>query len=192
MGKDIVETDKPPSNFLKQADDDYLATRLLFLCGSGFHGLSAYHSQQCLEKYIKTYTVQEAKIFIKTHDLEGLREMATNYNVYFSKDEIKKQLVKFNVYDQVTRYGAESTYDPHHVKNGFIEIAGSWFFSGEHIKILDKLVYEIRGLLNFGKINWPDTFKAILEDRKEVMMVATWRLPIAIKKILTVGNEYYK
>ena len=192
MVRDIVDTNKPPSNFLKQADDDYLATRLLFICGAGFHGLAAYHSQQCLEKYIKAYTVQEAKKFIKTHDLEPLREMAANYNDYFSKGEVKKQLAEFNVYDQVTRYGAESSYDPHHVKTDSMEIAGEWHLSGQHIKILDKLVYEIRSLLDFKKMNWPDTLKAILEERKDIMFVATWRLPFPIKKVLIIGNEYYK
>ena len=90
MTRNIVETNKPPSGFLKQADEDYLATRLLHICGSAFYGLAAYHSQQCLEKYLKAYMVQEAKKFIKTHDLEVLREMAANYNSYFSKAETKK------------------------------------------------------------------------------------------------------
>jgi|GEM_PF-7038698 len=192
MAKRIVDTCQGSDIFLKVADEDYLATRLLFMCGSVLHNLSAYHSQQCLEKYIKAYTIQKAQQYVITHNLDSLRESASNYSDYFSKDEIKKQLAKFNVYDQVTRYGSEALNDPFYDKNESREVSGFWVFGTEHIKILDKLVYEIRGLLDFDKIKWPDTLKAILEDKKDHIVIATWKSPIPIKKILTTNNNYYK
>lgn len=59
-------------------------------------------------------------------------------------------------------------------------------------KILDKLVYEIRSLLNFNKIKYSDTLQAILKDQKSDMIVTTWKLSIPIKQVLTMFNDYYK
>ncbi len=188
----IITTSKPPSNFLTQADTDYLVSRLLFICGAGFYNLSAYHSQQSLEKYIKAFTVQEEHKYLMTHDLEELGRTAENYNNYFSLKEVKEQLSLFNVYDQVTRYGAEVTYDPFHKKNKSIEIAGMWSFGTNNIKILDRLVYNIRSLLDLNKLKHSDTLQAILKDQTSDMIVATWKLGIPIKSVLTQSNDFYR
>ena len=188
----IISTNKPPSNFLIQADTDYLVSRLLFICGAGFFNLSAYHSQQSLEKYIKAFTVQEANKYLMTHDLEMLRMTAVVYNNYFSSMELANDLSLFNVYDQVTRYGVEATYDPHCKKNESIEIAASWSFGAGSIKVLDRLVYKIRGLLDFDKIKHSDTLRAILQNQTNDMIVGTWKLGIPIKFVLTQYNDYYK
>lgn len=191
MKKNIIITDQPASVFLVPADKDYLATRLLFGTGS-LTTLAAYHAQQSLEKYLKAFTVQEDKKYLKGHDLDVLREMASNYNTYFSQTDCKNELAKFNVFDQVSRYSAEASYDPMKNTTPEFKIKGVLFFSFEHLILLDKLVCEIRQLFDFTKVKCPDSLKAILEDRKDVALNATWKLPIPLKTILTFKNDFFK
>lgn len=194
MGKEIIKTEEDTSLFIDLADKDYLAARLLFGCGSCLYNLSAYHSQQCLEKYLKAFRVQESGTYIKTHNLKELRETAEAYNSYFSKDEVKKALAEFDKYDQVTRYSAEATYDPNLQKNSSFEVKGLWSLGlgFTNIETLDKLVYEIRNLIDFSRLRGQDNLKAIVEENKENSFVTSWRLPIPIKRLLTIQNKYYK
>lgn len=192
MSDNIIQTDKNASLFVDLADRDYLAARLLFGCGNSLYNLAAYHAQQCLEKYLKAFLVQESNSFIKTHDLDKLRALAEIHNSYFSESEVKKALTEFNKYDQVTRYSAEANYDPEYYKDSSIEMAGAWMFSFEHIKILDKLVYEIRRLIDFSQLKGRDNLKDILEEKKDNILTLTWKLPIPVKKILIIQNDHFK
>ena len=190
MNKKIIFTDQAASVFLDPADQDYLATRLLFGTGSLVR-LAAYHAQQSLEKYLKAFTVQEDKKYLKDHNLEELRQMASNYNNYFSKVDCKVGLAKFNVFDQVARYSAEASYDPQKVKTLEFEMKGVLFFSFKHLTVLDKLVYEIRQLFDFNRAKHVDSFKAILEGRQNPL-AAIWKLPIPLKTILTIKNDFFR
>ncbi len=191
VNKKIIGTDQSASVFLVPADKDYLATRLLFGTGS-LTTLAAYHAQQALEKYLKAFTVQQDKKYLKDHNLEKLRQMASNYNSYFSQPDFKEGLEKFNVFDQVARYSAEASYDPLAIKTPEFESKGVFVFSFSHLTILDKLVYEIRQLFDFTRIRTVDSLKAILEDRNDVQLVVTWKLPIPLKEILTIKNDFFK
>lgn len=120
--------------------------------------------------------------------------MAEVHNNYFSKDEVKKALAEFDKYDQVTRYSAEATYDPDSHKNKCFEIKGAWSFGlgVDNIKTLDKLVYEIRNLIDFNKLKGRDNLRDILTEDKNSPFVICWKLPIPIKRVLTIENNYWK
>ncbi|MCX5697502.1 MAG: HEPN domain-containing protein [Candidatus Omnitrophica bacterium] len=191
--ENIIKTDRDASLFIDLADKDYLAVRLLFGCGNCFYNLAAYHSQQCLEKYLKAFLVQKTSTYLKTHNLKELREMAEAHNSYFSKDEVKKALAEFDKYDQVTRYSAEATYDPNSQKNKCFEIKGVWSFGlgFGNIRTLDKLVYEIRSLMDFDKLKGRNNLKDIFKEEKNNSFIMCWKLPIPIKRVLTIENDYW-
>jgi len=190
----MVRTDQDPAIFIDLADKDYLVARLLFGCGNCLYNLSAYHSQQCLEKYLKAFLVQESGAYLRTHNLKELREMAKVYSNYFSGDGVIKALVEFDKYDQVTRYSAEATYDPDSQKNNCFEIRGvcSFGLGLSNINTLDKLVHEIRGLIDFSKLKGRDNLKDILLEVKDNIFVCCWKLPIPIKEVLIIENKYFK
>lgn len=122
--------------------------------------------------------------------MNELRETASQYNGYFNNKEVKDRLVKFDIYEQISRYGAEAFYDPTIYKDTNIEIKAVMNFGFEQIKMLDKLVYEIRNLLDFNKIQYSDNLKEILENEVSNFYVATSK--ISAKRILTLHNDYYK
>jgi HEPN domain-containing protein len=98
----LIQTDKPFWFFIDQADEDYLAARLLTFCGPTTWHSAAHHSHQELEKYLKSYLVQEQQAYPENHDLKKLGELAAAHNNFFAGEDIKTLLAEFDQFDQYT------------------------------------------------------------------------------------------
>jgi HEPN domain-containing protein len=189
----FIKTDKPFWFFTDQADEDYLAARLLTFCGNTMWHVAAYHSHQASEKYIKSFLVQENQEYPETHNLKILREIAAKANKLFDREDIKRLLEEFDQFEQVSRYGGFANYDPISVKNDQYTIVGGFVWTDNNLKSLDKLVSHIRGLLDFSEKPTLDGIKAVLDDNKKIGFVSDWRLPtLTIRQILTEGNAFFK
>ena len=62
--------------WLKKAESDLKAARILLDTQMEDYFLSAFHSQQAAEKFLKAYLVRHQVEFRKTHDLEELVSLA--------------------------------------------------------------------------------------------------------------------
>jgi len=62
-----------------------------------------FHSQQCVEKYLKAYLTLVGQFFGKTHDIALLIELCKKHNIDF------EQLYKLNAH-KLTRYAVEVRY----------------------------------------------------------------------------------
>lgn len=58
--------------WIEKAEDDLKAAQLILKAGEGLTGTTAFHAQQCVEKYLKAYLTLRNLAFPKTHDLEKL------------------------------------------------------------------------------------------------------------------------
>ena len=98
----------------------------------------------------------------------------------------------FDDFREVGRYGGESTHDPHSKQEkGFIT-AGVCIWQNTNIKILDEIVSVLRKKLDFKKIGFSDSLKAIAEGNNKDLLAGTWKLPISLQDILISSNDYYK
>ncbi|MBU0896861.1 MAG: HEPN domain-containing protein, partial [Candidatus Omnitrophica bacterium] len=79
-----------------------------------------FHSQQCVEKYLKALLQDENIYFEKTHDLDVLLEKAKN--ILPQLMEHKKQAVKLSSFAVEIRYpGVEATQEEAHLCLGIAE-----------------------------------------------------------------------
>ncbi len=189
----LVQTNKPFWFFIDQADEDYLAARLLTFCGPTMWHTAAHHSHQALEKYLKSYLVQEQQAYPESHDLKKLGELAAAHNNFFAEEDIKKLLAEFDQFEQVSRYGGMAKYDPVSNQSTQFTTAGSFVWTDSNLKPLDMLVYQIRGFLDFSQKPTLDHLAAAQRENHNIGFVKDWRLPnLSIKQILTSANDYYK
>lgn len=189
----VIKTDKPFWFFTDQADEDYISARLLSFCGNTLWHAAAYHSHQAVEKYIKSYLVQEKQEYPDTHNLKGIGELAGRINSFFKNEKIKQQLELFDQFEQVSRYGGFAKYDPTSVKSKSFTIVGGFAWTDSNIKQLDELVFSIRGLLDFSSKPTLDNLRAILNEDTKIGFVKDWLLPtISLKKVLISSNDFYK
>ena len=56
----------------KKAEGDYTAAATLWQAENPVYDAICFHAQQCLEKYLKAWLVEQEIDFPKTHDLEAL------------------------------------------------------------------------------------------------------------------------
>lgn len=187
-----ISTDKPFSVFSLEADRDYLLARLVNFSGNGFASRTGYLGQQAIEKYLKALMVQEEKIYLKTHELIELAKFCSKYDPTFINSEFLKKITIFDDFREVGRYGGESTYDPHAQKKEGFETAGVYTWQGTNIKILDEIVSKIRNKLDFKVVKYSDSLQAIIENNRKDVLLATWTLPIALRKILIFQNDFFK
>ncbi|MFC1626789.1 HEPN domain-containing protein [Patescibacteria group bacterium] len=188
----IIKTDKPFWFFVDQADEDYIAARLLTFCGKTMWHTAAYHSHQAVEKYIKSYLVQESQEYPETHNLKVLGKFGEQFNDLFKKKEIKNYLKEFDQFEQVSRYGGFAKYDPLSTKNKLFSTAGSFAWTDSNLKSLDGLVFDLKKLLNFSGNSSFNSLDAVLKNDKKVGFVSDWRLPIPINKVLVSDNDHFQ
>ncbi len=188
----IVKTDKPFWFFIDQADEDYIAARLLTFCGKTMWHAAAYHSHQAVEKYIKSYLVRKKQEYPETHNLKILGKFGEEFNDFFKKAEVKDLLKEFDQFEQVSRYGGFAKYDPLSTKNKEFSTAGSFVWIDSNLKLLDKLIFNLRKLLDFPEKTNLSALSAVLKDDKKISFVSGWKLPIPIKKVLVSGNDYFQ
>lgn len=188
----MIKTDKPHSVFSFEADKDYIMARLVNFAGSAFSSRAGYYAQQALEKYLKAFLVQESKQYPKSHDLFELAKYCLEFNDNFSNKEFLDSMKIFNDFIDLGRYGGEASYDPHAKTTKNFETAGVVVWFESNIRILDALVFNIRSKLDFAKIRFADSLQAIIEGDKKNYFVGTWKLPIKLRDILILGNNYFK
>ena len=64
-------------------------------------------------------------------------------------------------------------------------------WSANYIQELDGFVYKTRGLLDYKKVNFSDSIKAILEHNRRDILVAEWRGRPPLRVVLTKDNKYF-
>jgi HEPN domain-containing protein len=202
MPKNPIKTDMPFSVFSMEADHDYLLARMISFLGGGFHARAGYFAQQACEKYLKALSVQHDGTYVETHKLLELAAFCEPNYPFLSHQAAKDDLARFDMFDQVGRYGGAAKYDP--LSQGKqvadmkfetgpgIMIAGAWIWTPRHLHYLDQVVVNMRRRLNFTKANFADAFKAIVENDQTSFFVATWRGPIPLKDVLTRDNFYFR
>ncbi len=190
--KKIIKTEKPFFVFLMEADKDYLLARLINLSGAAFSSRAGFFSQQACEKYFKALTVQEKGEYLKTHNLKELALHCSNFDDDFKDKEMLSDLEIFDSFREVGRYGGESDFDPFAVTTDEIQTSGVVTWSGSYIEKLDKFVFKIRGKLDFVKMNFSDSLKAIIDNKKDDLLVDTWSLPIPLDQILLNKNKHFQ
>lgn len=188
----MIKTDKPHSVFSLEADRDYIIARLVNFAGSAFSSRAGYYSQQALEKYFKAYLVQESGQYPKDHNLLELAKQCSRFHKDYAEKNFLNGIKMFNDFMDVGRYGGEASHDPHAKITKEFRTAGVVVWSGSNIKMLDGLVFKVRSKLDFVKIKFSDSLKAILEDDSTNYLVQTWKLPIKLRDILTTENNYFK
>jgi HEPN domain-containing protein len=68
------------TEWVDKAEGDFAtATRELVALPSPNYNAAAFHAQQCAEKYIKARLLDIGTTFAKTHDLEALLNLVTNW-----------------------------------------------------------------------------------------------------------------
>ena len=105
------------------------------------------------------------------------------------------------MFDQVGRYGAAANYDPlsKGKKIGGVQmqiavgaqVAGAWAWIPEYLHHLDGIVFNMRGRLDFAKVKWPDSLKAILQEDPHNHLNGTWEGPLLLKEVLLRDNRYF-
>ncbi len=88
--------------WVQKAEHDFLAAKnTLPLTQKGLADIVCYHSQQCVEKYIKALLIVQGVVFPKTHDLRILLEL-TQKHTQLSADI--RQVLLLNRYVIESRY----------------------------------------------------------------------------------------
>ena len=88
--------------WLKKADLDLQAARLLCAGELDDYFVSGFHAQQAVEKYIKAFLVRHQIEFPKTHDIRRLRQLVARQNATLAE--------RLESADVLTPYGVDMRY----------------------------------------------------------------------------------
>lgn len=61
--------------WVQKAEGDYAAAQCLTQAGTPLHDAICFHTQQCIEKYLKAWLQEANTPFPRTHDLEELLDL---------------------------------------------------------------------------------------------------------------------
>ena len=186
----IIWTDIPFTNFSLEGDRDYLLARFISFLGGAFSCRAGYFAQAACEKYMKAYTVQEAKHYLEKHALLEIADTCLPFDGYFGEAETRRILKQFDAFEQVGRYGANAKFDPLAVKTTQFQTAGVSIWHQSYLNDLDGFVFTVRGLLRFVDGGRMDMMKAILAEDTNNLFVGTWKGP-PLLNVLTAGNRYF-
>jgi HEPN domain-containing protein len=202
MAAKLTETQKPFWTFTREADTDYLLARMINSLGAAFHSRAGFFAQQACEKYMKALTVEREGGYLETHKLKELAALCEPYDPYFSETNTKHILERFDMFDQVGRYGAAANYDPLSQGKAVggnaltigteVELAGTFIWFPAWIDDLDGFVFKARSLLDFGRTSYDDGLKSILENNGRSVLLVTWAGAIPLREVLTRGNRYFR
>ncbi len=102
----MSETDEYLMEWVRKAEEDYeTAITLIRKQKRPTPNAVCFHCQQCAEKYLKAFLVQQRVVFSKTHDLRELRRLAMTADPTF--DLITDLLLRLNPYAVEFRYPGE-------------------------------------------------------------------------------------
>ena len=88
--------------WLKKADLDLQAARLLCAGELDDYFVSGFHAQQAVEKYIKAFLVRHQIEFPKTHDIRRLRQLVARRDATLAE--------RLERVDVLTPYGVDTRY----------------------------------------------------------------------------------
>lgn len=191
----------PFSVFSNEADTDYLLARMISSLGGSFQGRAGYFGHQACEKYLKALSVQHHKSYAETHNLIALANYCETHYAFLKDARAKDDLGLFDAFDQVGRYGAAAKHDPLSKGTplaGFqtyptndLQIAGAWIWTENHLKSLDRIVFNMRTKLDFEAIKYNDGLLSIMTENKLSSRVSLWDGPTPIKDVLMKNNDYF-
>jgi HEPN domain-containing protein len=75
--------------WIEKAEHDLLAAKLIVDQQPLILDIACFHCQQAVEKYLKTYLVYKKEEFPKTHNLDLLQQMCSNYQAAFANIDLK-------------------------------------------------------------------------------------------------------
>ncbi|HVO95155.1 MAG TPA: hypothetical protein VMT22_20030, partial [Terriglobales bacterium] len=148
----------------------------------------------------KALSVQMDQSYLETHNLADLAERCSTHYKFLAEALAKDDLAKFDMFDQVGRYGAAAKFDPlstgkevggFRINAGDNELAGAWIWTPSHLHSLDRFCFNARGYLDFNGAGFPDAFVSILKDDKAHYFVETWTGPIPVREVLIRDNTYF-
>jgi HEPN domain-containing protein len=104
-------TDEYLTEWVRKAEEDYeTATTLIRKRKRPTPNTVCFHCQQCAEKYLKAFLVQQEVVFARIHDLRELRRLAVKIDP--TLDLITDLLLYLNPYAVEFRYpGEEATIE---------------------------------------------------------------------------------
>jgi HEPN domain-containing protein len=198
---DIVRTDHSFGLFTKEADTDYLLARMINSLGAGFYGRTGFFAQQACEKYMKALTVERNGTYRETHNLKRLAADCVQYDPYFADPNTLAILERFDMFDQLGRYGAAANFDPLSEGKSVggvaltigpdAQVAGAFKWEVRWLDDLDAFVFKVRGLLDFSKAGYDDCLKSIIEGNQRSAMMANWQGRVPLRLVLSQGNRFF-
>jgi HEPN domain-containing protein len=201
MKTTLTKTQMPFWTFSKEADTDYLLARMINFLGAGFYSRAGYFAQQACEKYMKALTVEREGTYLETHCLKDLAALCVPYDPYFGEANTTAILERFDMFDQVGRYGGAANFDPLSQGKAVsgnaltigpgVELAGAFIWFEAYLNDLDAFVFKARSLLDF-KGSYDDCLKSILESNPRSSITVMWKGTEPLRVILTKGNRYFK
>lgn len=75
--------------WIEKAEHDLIAAVLIVEHQPLILDIACFHCQQAVEKYLKTYLVFKKQEFPKTHNLDLLQQMCSNYEAAFAAIDLK-------------------------------------------------------------------------------------------------------
>lgn len=130
-----------------------------------------------------------------------LAEYCESHHEFLKNTDARKDLETFDMFDQVGRYGGAAKFDPlskgksvgdtQFSINPDVQVAGLWMWSNDHLNRLDRIIYNLRGRLNFKTAKIQDGLISILLDDKNHRLTGTWQGPLPLKEVLTKQNSYF-
>lgn len=201
MAPKIIKTEMPFPVFSREADIDYLLARFVHFLGAGFHGRAGFFGHQACEKYLKALSVQQNGTYAEVHNLGLLADICAPHHSFLEHPDARVDLEIFDAFDQVGRYGGAAKYDPlstgkpsmgmQFFPSSDLQIAGAFVWTDEHLQKLDRIVFNIRGRLDFKKVNFDDALASILLGNERSALVALWKGPSPIREVLVRENLYF-
>ena len=202
MATKLIKTEMPFWMFSKEADTDYLLARMINFLGAGFHSRAGFFAQQACEKYMKALTVQRDGTYLETHNLKELAALCVPYDPYFALTNTRQILERFDMFDQVGRYGGAANFDPLSTGKSVggnwmaaspgTDIAGAFIWYQAYLDDLDGFVFKARSFLNFSNASYDDGLKSILERNRRSALLVTWSGKEPLRVVLTKGNRFFK
>lgn len=119
--------------FIYGAEEDYVLARVLLYMS--IYDAGMYHYQQCMEKFLKAFLIQNNVQFRNTHNLETLRALCEQRDNFFSDPDLVDACDKVKPFEVVGRYPSELLRS-----YGWVMPDLAFF--------LDEFVYEMRGKIN--------------------------------------------
>ncbi len=170
--------------FLKKAEEDYVAFRILFTMN--MLDTAYYHLHQCIEKYLKTFIldndIEHGPFYKQGHELEYWAKLCASKDDFFEDEELVKGLTELSHLVTLMRYPSDTIQ--------------SWSSSpGDLLKFLDEFVFEMRTKIRH--LQYEDIIEKFLNGYISSHPTLRWMFndfitPEQIKKFITCNNDYFK